>query len=99
MDREKAEALAALLDGDAWQSGGGIYVVLVTNSLGQIILPGIGKSVLCLQLIGQLDCRDRGDSAVMKHDNRVGIDPGYPGILQNPGFGGNILTERQHSDQ
>ena len=46
MDKEKATALAELLNGEAWQSGGGIYVVLVRNSLGQVI--GITDESICV---------------------------------------------------
>ena len=46
MDKDSAEKLAALIGGDAWQSGGGIYVVLKTNSLGQII--GITDESICV---------------------------------------------------
>jgi len=46
MDENKARALAALLGGEAWQSGGGIYVVLVTNRRGQIV--GITDECVCL---------------------------------------------------
>ncbi|QHI69282.1 hypothetical protein [Tichowtungia aerotolerans] len=46
MDEEKANQLAELLNGEAWNSGGGIYIVLVRNSLGQII--GITDESICL---------------------------------------------------
>jgi len=46
MDKEKAIAMAELLNGEAWNSGGGIYIVLIRNSLGQIV--GITDETICL---------------------------------------------------
>lgn len=46
MDKESAKQLAALINGDAWQSGGGIYVLLKKNSLVQIV--GITEESICV---------------------------------------------------
>lgn len=46
MDKEKATQLAELLNGEAWNSGGGIYIVLIRNSLNQII--GVTDESICL---------------------------------------------------
>ena len=46
MEKEKAQKLAELLNGDAWNSGGGLYIVLIHNSLGGIV--GITDDSICL---------------------------------------------------
>lgn len=38
MDERTAEQLAALLGGEAWQSGGGIYVVTVNRDDGTLVV-------------------------------------------------------------
>lgn len=37
MDEEKAEALAKLLGGETWQSGGDIWLVILKRSDGKIV--------------------------------------------------------------
>ena len=37
MDEEKAEALAKLLGGETWQSGGDIWLVILKRSDGRIV--------------------------------------------------------------
>ena len=37
MDEEKAEALAKLLGGETWQSGGDIWLVILRRSDGKIV--------------------------------------------------------------
>ena len=38
MDQRTAEQLAALVGGEAWQSGGGIYLVTVTRDDGSLVV-------------------------------------------------------------
>ena len=46
MEKDKAIQLAELLNGEAWNSGGGLYIVLIRNSLGGIV--GITDDSICL---------------------------------------------------
>lgn len=45
MDEEKAEALAKLLGGDTWQSGGGIWLVIIHRPDGTVV--AISDEVIC----------------------------------------------------
>lgn len=45
MDEEKAEALATLLGGETWQSGGDVWLVLIRRSDGRIV--AISEEVVC----------------------------------------------------
>ncbi|MCC6425865.1 MAG: hypothetical protein IT435_03485 [Phycisphaerales bacterium] len=38
MDQRTAEQLAAIVGGEAWQSGGGIYLVTVTRNDGSLVV-------------------------------------------------------------
>ena len=37
MDEEKAEALAKLLGGETWQSGGNLWLVILKRSDGKVV--------------------------------------------------------------
>lgn len=45
MDEEKAEALAKLLGGETWNSGGDIWLVILKRSDGRIV--AISDEVVC----------------------------------------------------
>ena len=45
MDEEKAEALAKLLGGETWQSGGDVWLVLIRRADGKIVV--ISDEVVC----------------------------------------------------
>jgi len=45
MDEKKAEALAELLGGETWQSGGDIWLVILKRSDGKIV--AISDEVVC----------------------------------------------------
>lgn len=45
MDEEKAEALAKLLGGETWQSGGDVWLVLIRRSDGKIV--AISDEAVC----------------------------------------------------
>jgi hypothetical protein len=45
MDEEKAEALAKLLGGETWQSGGNVWLVLIRRTDGKIV--AISDEVVC----------------------------------------------------
>lgn len=45
MDEERAETLAKLLGGETWQSGGGIWLVLIRRADGRVI--AISDEVVC----------------------------------------------------
>ena len=45
MDEEKAEALAKLLGGETWNSGGDIWLVILKRSDGKIV--AISDEVVC----------------------------------------------------
>ena len=45
MDEAKAEALAKLLGGETWQSGGDVWLVLIRRADGKIV--AISDEVVC----------------------------------------------------
>lgn len=45
MDEKKAEALAKLLGGETWQSGGDVWLVLIRRADGKIV--AISDEVVC----------------------------------------------------